>query len=149
MTHLLDTTVLSQPIKDVPVERVLDRWSELGDGALCTSAVCLAELIQGLEMRGSAKYWSRYRALLMGRYPVLPFDAGVAATFGRLMAHERSLGRPRPALDLMVAATAVHHGLVIATLNVRHFVGIAGLRVEDWGGAAHGSDGPSAAHAQP
>ena len=133
MTYLLDTSVFSQPIKDLPLDTVLDRWSTVGDAAVCTSAVCLAEPLQGLEMRRSEKYWRRYRELLMHRYPVLPFDAAVAAVFGQLVAPMKTAGRPRPALDLMIAATARTHGLIVATLNARDFADIPGVGVEDWG----------------
>jgi predicted nucleic acid-binding protein len=34
--------------------------------------------------------------------------------------------------DLLIAATALYHQLVLATLNARHFDGISSLRVEDW-----------------
>ena len=75
---------LPQPIKDRPAPPVLSRWSELGDEALCTSASCIAEILQGLEVRDSAKYWRRCRELIQDRYPVLAFDAQVAGVFGRL-----------------------------------------------------------------
>lgn len=132
LTHLLDTSVYSQPIKDRPVDAVLDRWSDLGELAVATSVVCLAEVLQGLEQRNSDKYWGRYRELLEGRYPVLAIDEVVAAEFARLAAQLRNLGKPRPVLDLMIAATARCHHLTVATLNARDFSGIPGLSVEDW-----------------
>ena len=133
LSHLLDTSVLSQPIKDHPLPTVLNRWSERRDEALCTSAICLAELLQGLHDRESTKYWRRYRELLENQYPVLPFDDTVADTFASLAARLRRQGTPRPVLDLMIAATACRHGLILATLNAKDFAGIPGLVVEDWG----------------
>lgn len=135
LTHLLDTSVFSQPIRDTPAAGVLERWSEIGEAGVCTSAICLAEVLQGLEHRGSEKYWHRYRSLLAGRYPILPVDERVAAHFGSLSAGLRRAGQPRPALDLLIAATCLRHGLAVATLNARHFVGIPGLKVEDWSSA--------------
>jgi predicted nucleic acid-binding protein len=132
MTHLLDTSVYSQPIKDHPLESVRRRWSAIGDSAVCTAAVCLAEVLQGLVERQSEKYWRRYRALLEGRYVVLPFDERVAATYGELSGEQRRAGRPRPVVDLMIAATAKTHGLIIATLNPRDFGELPGVAVEDW-----------------
>ena len=41
-------------------------------------------------------------------------------------------GNPRPVIDLLIAATAKNHGLVLATLNYRHFEGVDGLAVENW-----------------
>jgi predicted nucleic acid-binding protein len=133
LTHLLDTSVLWQPIKDRPLQGVMDRWSALGDESLCTSAICLAEILTGLRERESSKYWRRYRELLENQYPVLPFDTAAADTFSELAVAEKRHGKPRPVLDLMIAATACRHGLVLATLNARDFADLSGLHVEDWG----------------
>ena len=132
LTHLLDTSVFCQPIKDRPIPEVLDRWSELGEVVVCTSAICLAEVLQGLEQRQSEKYWRRFHELLEGQYPVLSVDGAVAAQFGKLASELRRAGQPKPALDLFIAATARQHELVVATLNAKHFADIPGLRVEDW-----------------
>lgn len=132
LSHLLDTSVFSQLIKDRPNPYVLDRWSSLRDDSFCTSAVCLAEVLQGLRERESPKYWQRYRELLENQYAVLPFDIATADVFGNLSATLRRQGKTRPALDLMIAATACRHGLIVATLNASDFVGIPGLKVEDW-----------------
>lgn len=133
LTHLLDTSVYSQPIRDVPHERVIDRWSELADHALCISSLVHAEVLQGLMLRQSQKYWRRYQELLENRYPVVAFDKKVAEECSRLVFEMKQLGKPKPMADLMIAATARHHGLIVATLNVRHFKGIPGLMLEDWG----------------
>jgi predicted nucleic acid-binding protein len=136
LSHLLDTSILSQPIKDKPLANVLDRWSDLGDEVVCTSAICLAEILQGLRDRESSKYWRRYRDLVENQYQVLPFDAAVADTFSSMAVDLRRQGRPKPTLDLMIAATVACHGLVLATLNARDFTGIPGLIVENWGATA-------------
>lgn len=132
LSHLLDTSVFCQPIKDVPLPGVLERWSSLGETAVCTSAICLAEILQGLEQRKSTKYWHRYRELLAGRYAVLSVDKAVAEQFGRMAAEMKAVGKPIPAMDLLIAATARRHGLIVATLNVKHFRGLPGVDVEDW-----------------
>jgi predicted nucleic acid-binding protein len=131
-TYLLDTSVFCQPIKDRPADVALDRWSQVGDDAVCTSALCLAELLQGLESRGSAKYWNRYNELLASRYEGIPFDNAVAPVYAKLHAELKQLGTPKPVVDLMIAATAKTHGLIVATLNCADFNGIPGVAVEDW-----------------
>lgn len=134
LSHLLDTSVFSQPIKDTPLPSVMDRWSRLREDDLCTSAICVAEVLQGLRDRESSKYWRRYRDVLENQYDVLPFDAAVADAYSELAVATRRQGKPRPTLDLMIAATAKRHGLIVATLNVQDFAGIPGLVIEDWGG---------------
>ena len=58
----------------------------------------------------------------------LPWDAHVALRWARLVAQLKRRGQALPLLDSMIAATALHHGLTVATRNVRDFRR-AGVRV--------------------
>ncbi len=133
LTHLLDTSVFCQPLRKKPLQSVVDRWKSLGDEALCVSVLCEAELLQGLEAKGSEELWNRYRNLLDGRLPSLDVTVDVARTYASLAGPLIQAGTPRPVMDLLIAATAKDSGLIVATLNVRHFAGLPGLAVEDWG----------------
>jgi predicted nucleic acid-binding protein len=64
--------------------------------------------------------------------PLLPVDRAVAEKYARIAAATKAEGRPRPQFDLLIAATAVTHGITIATCNPGHFGGIDWLEVEDW-----------------
>lgn len=99
---------------------------------MCTSVICEAEVLTGLERKGSKRLWKAYREILEGRVPLLDVDAGVARAYSTLAAGLLAAGRPHPAFDLLIASTAKAHGLVVATLNVRHFAGLDGVAVEDW-----------------
>ena len=99
---------------------------------MSTSVICEAEVLQGLEAKGSERLWKAYRSVLRGRVRVLPVDVAVAERYARLQADFTRRGRTRPAFDLLIAATALVHGLAIATCNVRHFDEVEDLRVEDW-----------------
>ena len=132
LTHLLDTSVYCQPLRKKPLPRVVARWTALGDAALCVSVLCEAEILQGLEAKGSERLWDRYRSLLEGRLPVLDVTIQVARAYAAMASASIRAGKPRPAIDLFIAATARSSGLVLATLNARHFEGIEGLAVEDW-----------------
>ena len=132
ITHLLDTSVYSQPIRKAPLRSVQRRWATVGDRSLSTSVVCEAEVLQGLEAKGSDRLWRAYRSVLKGRVHVLPVDVRVAGHYARVQAAASRIGRTRPAFDLLIAATALVHGLTLATCNVRHFAGIEGLPIEDW-----------------
>ena len=64
--------------------------------------------------------------------PSLPFDDACAAEYGLLRADLASRGTPIGSNDLMIAAIARVHDLIVTTNNVDEFARVAGLRVEDW-----------------
>lgn len=132
LTHLLDTSVFCQPIKPAPLASVQSRWTVLGDEALAVSVICEAELLYGLELRGSTKLNAQYEHLLKHRLKSLPVDASVAAAFAHMKSWAKKHGHAASDFDFLIAATAKAHGLVLATLNHRHFQWIEGLGVEDW-----------------
>lgn len=132
LAYLLDTSVYSQPLKPTPNANVVSQWQALGDAPLAISVITEAELHYGLALKGSAKLNAAYGALLKGRLPVLPVDQAVGAVFAEMKATQQRAGKPVADLDLLIAATARTHGLIVATLNVRHFTLIADLVVEDW-----------------
>jgi predicted nucleic acid-binding protein len=131
-SHLLDTSVYCQPIKPKPLPSVDRHWRELGDDALAISVICEAEMLYGLQLKQSAKLNSLYEQLLQDRVQTLTVDAAVAKTFSQIKAASRKKGFSASDFDFLIAATAKSHGLILATLNVRHFNGIEGLAVEDW-----------------
>ena len=132
ISHLLDTSVYCQPLRKKPLPSVVSRWKALGDASLCVSVLCEAEVLQGLEAKGSGPLWERYRSLLEGRLPILDITVDVARTYASLAGPLIRGGNRRPVVDLFIAATARTSGLVLATLNARHFDGIEGLAVENW-----------------
>lgn len=131
-SHLLDTSVYCQPIKPNPLPSVERRWRALGDDALAISVIGEAEMLYGLELKQSANLNSLYERLLKNRLQALSVDTAVARTFSQIKVACRRKGFSASDFDFLIAATAKAHGLILATLNIRHFSGIEGLAVEDW-----------------
>ena len=130
--YLLDTNIISNIVKPVPSELLLAWMGEQLDEDLHISAWAVAEVRRGiLEMPNGRK---RHRleswfsspegpqALFVGR--VLPFDDRAALAWARLMAEGTAAGRPRSALDMIVAAVAEVHDCVIVTDNEKDFAGL-------------------------
>ena len=135
MTWLLDTNVVSEltrPRPDANVVDWIDRHSE-DQFLLHLSALTLAEIFRGvmrLERRGPqfARLWSWVTSDLPTRFGgrILPFDADVAETWGKMTAAVPK-GIAVATMDSLIAATARHYGLVLVTRNVvdmRHFPGL-------------------------
>ncbi|WP_081914561.1 type II toxin-antitoxin system VapC family toxin [Thermus amyloliquefaciens] len=128
MSYLLDTNVVSEAAKRDPHPKVA-AWLEavpLGEAYL--SALTLGELAQGvvrapLERRPRLEAWLEgLKRRFAGR--ILPLDAGVMEVWGELTGRAMAEGRSLSPLDAMLAATALRHGLVLVTRNLRRFEGV-------------------------
>ena len=132
MTYLLDTNALSEPARRRPslvfMERLRRQHSELS-----TSVLCAGEMLYGARRRpGLARYENYLRAAVVGNMPILDVDFDVVTRYADLRAETEREGRARADMDLLIAATALRHGLTLVTRNVRHFADLPGLSVEDW-----------------
>lgn len=62
----------------------------------------------------------------------LPFDGRAAEIGGQIRAQLADVGTPIGSNDLLIAAIALAHNLILVTHNTREFSRVAGLRIEDW-----------------
>lgn len=131
-THLLDTCIYSQPIKRTPNAAALARWAALGDEKAVISVICHAEVRFGLLKKGATTLLTAYETTLRNRLPVLTLDETVAESYAALRRDCEAAGKRVADMDLLIAATAHAHGLIVATLNVSDFQSIPGITVEDW-----------------
>jgi predicted nucleic acid-binding protein len=139
MAYLLDTNVLSETVKAQPDPRVVAWLEETPLGEAYLSALTWVELVQGVVRapvgrKRALESWLRgVRRSFQGR--ILPLDLPVMEVWGRLVGEAFLKGKPLSPLDAMLAATALHHGLVLVTRNVRHFEGLPIALFNPWGGA--------------
>ena len=104
---------------------------EAPDEALFISILTLGEIRYGIEKlkdekrRTQLALWLEHELTAWFGRRVLSLDAGIADQWGRLRARHRTL----PAIDSLLAATALTRGLTIVTRNTIDFVGIDGLKV--------------------
>jgi len=132
LKYLLDTSVYSQRLKLNPCRGTIEKWSSLGNSVLAISACCEAELLFGLEKKGSTRLWHEYDHYLKDQLTLLPFGYREAVEYASLRKTLTAKGTPVADMDLQIAATAIGNGLILATLNSRHFQHIPGLKIEDW-----------------
>lgn len=68
----------------------------------------------------------------MARLDVLPFADKAAAHYGQVRAELERAGTPCGSHDMQIGAHARSEGLIVVTNNVREFVGMPGVRAENW-----------------
>jgi tRNA(fMet)-specific endonuclease VapC len=128
---ILDTDTVSFLLKGHPqvVSHMEAYWRTVGSPQV--SVLTQYEILKGLAWRRAERRRQRFNALLAA-WTVLPVVPQVAARAASLYGDQRRRGRTRPDIDLLIAATALWHGLAVITHNVRHYSGIEGLSVMDW-----------------
>ena len=132
VTHLLDTSIYSQRLRPQPHLVAIARWDALGDAGVVTSTVCEAEVLFGIAKKKSERLAQNFATKLRPRVSILPVDSAVAAAYAQLRAESESAGVTTAPMDLLIAATAKANGLIVATLNIKHFGNIVGITAEDW-----------------
>ncbi len=99
------------------------------------AAITASELLHGVHRVSGAVRRVRTHALVeqvLARLPVVAFDLAVARVHAMLSAELRSRGAAVGPHDLLIAATAVHAGVAVATRDLRSFPKIHGLDVLRW-----------------
>lgn len=132
MRYLLDTNVISELIKPAPSQSLIAWMAEQADEDLFIASLTVAEIWRGVlekppgKRRKELEAWfagpEGPQALFLGR--VLPFGEQAALIWAKLMADGKVKGRPRSALDTIIAAIAEANGCVVVTGNERDFAGI-------------------------
>jgi tRNA(fMet)-specific endonuclease VapC len=125
--YLLDTNVAIRILN-----KELDLEERRGAGLEAfLSLTVIGELYFGVEKsREPATNRARVDRLIE-LCPVLLLDVATASRYGVLKAALQKKGRPIPENDLWIAASAVQHGLILATRD-RHFEQVDSLQVETW-----------------
>ncbi|MFG6447976.1 type II toxin-antitoxin system VapC family toxin [Roseateles sp. BYS180W] len=131
---LLDTNVVSEPLRRAPDAAVVAWLDAQSLPTLYLSAISLAELRFGIAaLPAGARREALQRALQERVLPlfegrILPFDAAASQAYGVLMAQARAQGRAIGAADGYIAAIARTHALTVATRDTAPFAA-AGLPV--------------------
>jgi predicted nucleic acid-binding protein len=120
LSYLVDTNVLSELVRPRADARVAEWVRSAPAAGLFVSVLTLGEIRRGAERLPAGARRERLRlwlerdvaTLFQGR--VLPVDSAVADRWGRLLA---AAGRTLPAIDSLIAATALVHGLRLVTRN--------------------------------
>jgi len=120
---LADSNLLSEPTKPAPEPRVIE-WLRHHEHELALSPIVLGELEYGILLLPSGRRRSRLREWFnrrIERMQVLNFDADTASEWARLLARLKNKSLAMSVKDSLIAASALVHGLTVATRNTKDF----------------------------
>lgn len=123
MTYLVDANVLSEATKPEPDPGVV-HWLRDHERELVVDPVILGEVRFGILLLPRGKRRQRLEIWFdegVRRIHCLPWDASTGLRWAELLAALRARGRAMPIKDSWIAATALRHGLTVATRNRKDF----------------------------
>jgi hypothetical protein len=135
---LLDTNVVSEPLRHAPEARVVDWIDAQLLETLYLSAITVAELRAGVALLPSGKRRTglheslekRVLPLFTGR--VLPFDLACTQAYAELMAKALTAGLAIAAADGYIAAIAAANGFAVATRDTNPFEAAGATVINPW-----------------
>jgi len=131
MRYLLDTNICIYVIKQRPIH-VLQRFYQEEPSQIGLSSMSLFELQYGVSK--SSKPEQNATALQAFILPliILNFDQETAVHAGIIRAQLEQQGQIIGAYDLLIAAHALQHNLVLVSHNVKEFQRVPNLKLENW-----------------
>ena len=131
MRYLLDTCVISDFIKNEPGTQT--RLKQTPPTAIGISIITVMELYYGLvlNLQRAQKVESTI-AQFLAAITIIPFTQPEAQQAAQIRARLKIQGQPIGPYDILIAATALEHQLIMVTANQREFDRVSGLQTENW-----------------
>jgi tRNA(fMet)-specific endonuclease VapC len=132
VTHLLDTDTCIHLLRGR--EATVAKVAEHAPASLAVSAITRYELLFGVER--CPPVWRKKEGpkvhVLLEALQVLAFTGETAARAAKIRASLNSSGQRIGPMDLLIAATALEHGLILASGNLAEFKRVPGLKAVNW-----------------
>ena len=130
MIYLVDANVLSEPTKPAPQAPVV-AWLRKNERDIVVDPIILGEIRFGIHLLPAGRRRTRLERWFaegVAGIACLPWDAATGLRWAKLLADLRRSGRSMAVKHSLIAATALVHGLTVATRNTRDFK-VAGVKV--------------------
>ncbi len=126
MNYLLDTCVLSELVKSIPDEKVMDWLDATPNDKLYLSVITIGEIRKGLTKLPESKKktsLTNWLNMLLENYQnrIYSIDLTVAENWGNIQGLAEKAGSPMASVDSLIAAIAYTHNLILVTRNEKDF----------------------------
>jgi predicted nucleic acid-binding protein len=138
MKTLLDTCVLSELVSKQPAAQLVAFIDNLDSDDVYISVITIGEIVKGIEKLPNSKRkqelhaWLKEDLLTRFLGKIIPIDEDVIVVWGILTAHAEAAGKSMPAIDSLIAATALAKRLALVTRNVEDFLASGVETVNPW-----------------
>lgn len=138
MNYLLDTCVISELTRPKPSAKVVTWLKDQPEEILFLSAITIGEIQKGISLlpdspkKSSLQSWLDYDLQQRFKQRILGVDFEVAQKWGDIQATAERTGNKMPAIDSLVAAIAMVHGMTVVTRNVRDMAASGAALLNPW-----------------
>ena len=132
MNYLLDTNVISELVSLKPNKNVINWFEKIPTKSFFLSVLTIGEIRKGIEKvkdnkrKNKLLIWLEHDLVNMFNERILLISIQVADRWGRL---QYQVQRSLPAIDSLIAATALHHDMTLVTRNIEDFSDCPGLEI--------------------
>ncbi|MFZ5883445.1 MAG: type II toxin-antitoxin system VapC family toxin [Chloroflexota bacterium] len=136
MKYLLDTCVISELVAKQPNPKVLAWIDSVDPDGVFLSVITIGEIAKGVEKLPNSKRkqeltdWLENELLIRFQDNLIELDANILMLWGKIIARLELKGQTIPAVDALIAASALERGLILVTRNVSDFDG-TGVEIFD------------------
>jgi tRNA(fMet)-specific endonuclease VapC len=130
MAYLIDTDIIIFSLKND--EHVKQKFRDNQNMPKSISVITYGELVYGAKKSRHVEKNLAVTYRIAELFPVLDIDRSIMDVFGEMKSNLERRGNIIEDMDILIAATALSHNLVLVTNNVRHFKKIKDLKLENW-----------------
>lgn len=138
MSYLIDTCCISELVKKKPDSNVVKWFADQDELSLYLSVITFGELRKGIEKLPDSKKkkelnrWVKEDLKHRFKNRILNIKMEEVDKWGEILATAEKNGKPLPAIDSLIAATALVHDLSVVTRNTQDMEGSGVELINPW-----------------
>ncbi|MDR9416171.1 MAG: type II toxin-antitoxin system VapC family toxin [Gracilimonas sp.] len=139
MSYLIDTCCISELVRKKPNPKVVNWFADHDELSMYLSVITFGELRKGIEKLPNSEKkkklnrWVRDDLSLRFQNRILNITIDEVNVWGEIVAAAENKGRPLPAIDSLIAATALTYDLKVVTRNISDMEGSGVEVINPWG----------------